>query len=352
MSNIKIIQVGCGKMSRYIMRYAIEKGYEIVGAYDINESIIGQKVNKVYSEVKSDVIIENVNKLNDIQEKSADIAVIATMSLLNDIGEVSRVLLSKKINVITTCEEAFFAENSNPTLFRELDVLAKANEVTITGCGYQDVFWGNLIYTLAGSTHRMTKIKGSSSYNVEEYGIALADAHGVGLSTEEFEEKIASVDNISDDARNILINQREFLPSYMWNTVGWLADKFNLHITDIKQRCVPVIANKDVYSETLGKEIKVGNVLGMSAIVSASTKENIRLEAECIGKVYVDDDMDLNEWKIYGEPDTSVVIKKPQTVELTCADIINRLADVIKSKPGFVPTSQMGTPNFILKEEK
>lgn len=352
MNNIKIIQVGCGKMSRYIMRYAIEKGYEIVGAYDINESLIGQKVNKVYSEVKSDVVIENVDKLNDIAEKSAEIAVIATMSLLNDIGEVSRLLLSKKINVITTCEEAFFAENSNPTLFKELDILAKANEVTMTGCGYQDVFWGNLIYTLAGSTHNITKIKGSSSYNVEEYGIALADAHGVGLSPEEFDDKIASVDNISDDARNILINQREFLPSYMWNTVGWLADKFNLHITDIKQRCIPVIADKDVYSDTLGKEIKRGNALGMSAVVTASTKENIRLEAECIGKVYVDDDIDINEWKIYGEPDTSVVIRKPQTVELTCADIINRLVDVIEAKPGFIPTSQMGTPNFILKEEK
>ena len=85
----------------------------------------------------------------------------------------------------------------------------------------------------------------------------------------------------------------------------------------------------------------------MSAIVTANTKEGIVLEAECIGKVYVDDDIDVNEWTIHGEPDTSVIIKKPQTVELTCADIINRLNDVIDAKPGFVPTSQMGTPNFI-----
>lgn len=349
MSKIRIIQVGCGKMSRYTMRYAIEKGYEVVGAYDINKDIIGHSISSVYPEVKTNVTISDVSSLSDLEEKFADIAVIETMSLLNDIKDVARILLSKKINVISTCEEAFFAENSNPTIYRELDIIAKANNVTMTGCGYQDVFWGNLIYTLAGSTHKMTKIKGSSSYNVEEYGIALADAHGVGLNPTEFDENIASVDNISDDARNILINQGEFLPSYMWNTVGWLADKFNLHIVDIKQRCVPIIAKEDVYSSTLGKEIKSGNALGMSAIVTATTKENIKLEAECIGKVYTGEDVDLNEWTIFGEPDTSVVIRKPQTVELTCADIINRLVDVINAKPGFVPTSKMGTPNYILK---
>lgn len=349
MDKIRIIQVGCGKMSRYTMRYAIEKGYEIVGAYDISSDIVGKSINSIYKEVKSDIVIENISNLENIDEKFADIAVIETMSLLNDIKSPARTILNKKINVITTCEEAFFAENSNPSLYRELDIIAKANGVTITGCGYQDVFWGNLIYTLAGSTHKITKIKGSSSYNVEEYGIALADAHGVGLTPEDFDEKIASVDNISDDARKVLINQGEFLPSYMWNTVGWLADKFNLHIVDIKQRCVPILSKDEVYSETLGRKIESGNSLGMSAIVTATTKENIKLEAECIGKVYVDDDIDLNEWTIYGEPDTSVIIKKPQTVELTCADIINRLADVIEAAPGFVPTSKMGTPKYILK---
>ena len=348
MSNIKIIQIGCGKMSRYTLRYALDKGYEIVGAYDINPDLIGRSLQSVYSEVRSNVVISDILTLNDIENNKADIAIIETMSLLNDIGDVARILLNKKINVITTCEEAFYAENSNPGLFKELDVVAKANGVTITGSGYQDVFWGNLIYTLAGSMHSITKIKGSSSYNVEEYGIALADAHGVGLSLDEFDKNIASVDNISDEARNVLINQRKFLPSYMWNTVGWLADKFGLTITDIRQKCVPIIAEEDVYSDTLKKSIKKGDALGMSAVVTATTKENIKLEAECIGKVYVGEDIDLNEWSLSGEPDTSVIIKKPQTVELTCADIINRLTDVINAKPGFIPTSKMGTPNFIL----
>jgi len=87
----------------------------------------------------------------------------------------------------------------------------------------------------------------------------------------------------------------------------------------------------------------------MSAVVTTTTKEGIVLETECIGKVYSKDDCDKNDWTIYGEPDTNLVITRPATVELTCAAIVNRIPDVISSRPGFVPTSQMGELKFIKK---
>ena len=63
---------------------------------------------------------------------------------------------------------------------------------------------------------------------------------------------------------------------------------------------------------------------------------------ECIGKVYAKEEFDSNKWTIYGEPDTNLVIDKPQTVELTCATVVNRIPDVLSANPGFIPTSQMG----------
>ena len=246
------------------------------------------------------------------------------------------------VNAITTCEEAFFPQNSNPTLFKKLDETAKQTGCTITGAGYQDVFWGNLIVALAGSTHKITKIQGSSSYNVEDYGIALARAHGAGLTPQEFEEQVASADNISPAERQKLIESGKFMPSYMWNVNGWLASKFNLTITSQTQKCVPLFNDIDLSSETLQMNIPAGNATGMSAVVTSQTKEGIVIETQCIGKVYAPDECDKNEWTVFGEPDTTVTISRPQTVELTCATIVNRIPDLLKAPSGYVTTENFG----------
>ena len=153
---------------------------------------------------------------------------------------------------ITTCEEAFFPGNSNPVLTHKIDEMAKKNNCTITGSGYQDIYWGQLITSITGSTHKVTKIKGSSSYNVEDYGIALARAHGAGLSLEEFDKEVAAADKISMEERMKIIEKGEFAPSYMWNVNGWLAQKLGLTVVAQTQRCIPQTSDKDLYSTTLG----------------------------------------------------------------------------------------------------
>lgn len=344
MNKFRVVQYGCGKMSVYTMRYAIERGMEIVGAVDINPDIIGKDIGEIIgNDTSYGVKVESVNRVRELlMELKPDICIITTMSLMRDIKDSLLLCAELGINAITTCEEAFYPMNSIPKLTKEIDKLAKENGCTITGSGYQDAFWGNLVTTIAGATHNVIKIKGSSSYNVEDYGIALAKAHGAGLTLKEFEEQIACMDNISDDERQRLIENGEFVPSYMWNVNGWLCDKLGIHVVRQSQKCVPQTYSRDIESSTLGMTVKSGMVTGMSAVVTTMTEESITLETECIGKIYSKEEFDSNRWTIYGEPDTELVIDKPQTVELTCATIVNRIPDVINAEAGFVPTSRMG----------
>lgn len=340
---IKVVQYGCGKMSKYTMRYVMENGYELVGAIDINPAVIGKDVSEVIECDNVGVKISPVSEAeNLLKEVKPDICIITTMSLMNDVKDALLLCARLGINAITTCEEAFYPFNSSPVLTEKIDKLAKENNCTITGSGYQDAFWGNLVTTLAGATHNITKIKGSSSYNVEDYGIALAKAHGAGLTLEEFDRDIASVDRMSDEERNSLINGGTYLPSYMWNTNGWLCDKLGLHVLSQTQKCVPQTSNEDIVSETLNMTVKKGMATGMSAVVTTETIEGITIESECIGKVYSKEDCDKNEWTVFGNPDTTFVVTRPNTVELTCASVVNRIKDVLAAGPGFVPTSQMG----------
>ena len=347
---IKVVQYGTGKMSVYTMRYVYEKGAEIVGAIDTNPNVIGKDIGEIMGTENKGVKVVSLEEAeNMMKETNPDIAIVTTMSLFSDVEESLMLCAKLGINAITTCEEAFYPMNSNPTATKKVDELAKQNGCTITGSGYQDIYWGQLISSIAGSTHKITKIKGSSSYNVEDYGIALAQAHGAGLTLEEFDKQVASVDRISDEERQEMIDKGEYLPSYMWNVNGWLCAKLGLTVKSQTQKTVPQTHNEDIDSSTLQMTVKAGDATGMSAVVTTETEEGITIESECIGKVYSKDDFDKNEWTVIGEPNTTLVINRPSTVELTCASIVNRIPDVINSKSGYVPTEEMGELNYRVK---
>lgn len=132
----------------------------------------------------------------------------------------------------------------------------------------------------------------------------------------------------------------------MWNVNGWLCEKLGLTVESQTQKCILQTHTEDIFSSTLNMTVKAGDATGMSAVVTTKTKEGITLETECIGKVYSKDDYDKNEWTIEGEPNTTITVARPQTVELTCATIVNRIPDVINAKSGYVPTEQIGELNF------
>lgn len=352
MSKINVVQYGCGKMSKYTMRYVFEKGAKIVAAFDCDEAKVGLDIGQIIDGGKTYKvkIQDSKNFEKYLQSHNVDIVIVTTMSYIKDMYEPLLICAKCGVNAITTAEEAFYPQNSSPKTYKMIDELAIENGCTICGSGYQDVFWGNLISVLAGATHKITKIKGSSSYNVEDYGIALARAHGAGLSLEDFEKEVASADEISDAERKKIINKGEYAPSYMWNVNGWLCSKLGLTVTRQTQKCVPHIAKEELYSSTLQMKIPKGYATGMSAVVTTETKEGIVIESECIGKVYDKTEFDKNDWTIEGEPNTRVIIERPSTVELTCATVVNRIPEVLMAPPGYFTTDMM--PENFYKQGK
>ena len=347
---IRVVQYGCGKMAKKTIRYCYEKGAEVVGAIDVNPNIIGHDIGEIAEIENKGVLISPKEKAKELlMALKPDVCIITTMSLLKDCEEALLLCASLGINAITTCEEAFYSANSNPNLYNEIDRLAKENNCTIAGSGYQDIYWGELISAIASSTHKITKIVGESWYNVEDYGIALAKAHGAGLTLDEFEKEVAANDNISQEERQSIINSGEYQPSYMCNVNGWLASKLGLTVISQTQKCIPETYQEDIHSDTLNMDIKKGMATGMSAVVTTLTKEGITLETKCVGKVYSKTEFDKNEWTVMGEPDTTLVINRPSTVELTCATVVNRIPDVINAMPGFVSTDKMDELKYRVK---
>ena len=329
---IRAVALGCGRMGQLGIQLMYKKGVRIIGAVDTNPALVGQDVGDVakLGRKLGVTISDNLDQVLD--NCHPDIVVAALFSFVDQCEPFFNKVLSRGINLLTTCDEAHYSWNTSPASTNRLDQLAKDHGCTISGSGLLDVFWMQLPVLMASGMVEIKRIEGVTTFNTDEYGPALADAYNIGRTQAEFDA---------------LMNRAEQPDGFLMRaTNDAICVRLGLTPCGYQVEMKPYLAEKDTYSAALGRVISAGDLRGTQEIVTTYTREGVEIVTSDIGYVYADGEGDICNWKLTGTPDVEVNIPRLNSYLFTMGDLVNRIPDVINANPGFKTTAELGMARY------
>ncbi|MDX9800469.1 MAG: dihydrodipicolinate reductase [Spirochaetia bacterium] len=328
LEKVKVIQYGCGLMSRVIIKNLIEHGAEIVGAIDQNPDLVGKDIGEIANLGYRTGLTVSKNAEQVLSSTDADIVILTTMSYIKEVLPSILLCVENGMNVLTLADEAIYPWNTSTAETTEISRLAKENGVTVSGTGVQDIFWIGMPALAAAGMNKINHIQGTISYNVEDYGVEGIDFSASDLSFIEARDSGA----------------------YCWNS-GYnsceaLAAQLHLTISSISQKTIPIKLKEDMTSMVKSIDYKKGDTIGMSLITNIETQEGVTMEVENIAKIFAPGEVDLCKWTLKGDPTTVFSVEKPDTIGLTCGTIVNRIPDIINAEPGYITSEKICGPKY------
>lgn len=250
-NNVRVAIWGFGAMGSGMAKMLLKKqGVDIVGVCDMHPDRLGKNMFEVLgipqNSKKSVIISSDINDI--IYENSCDIALLATDSFTKNAFDKINLCLENKINVISTAEEMAYPQAQNPELAKELEKKATENGVTVLGTGINPGFvLDYLILALTGTCEEVESIKAARINDLSPFGHAVMEEQGVGITKQEFEERVEKDD---------LAGHVGFPES-----IQMIADGLGIPLDKIEQTKDPIISNTT--RQTQYAKVEPGNLAGI-----------------------------------------------------------------------------------------
>ncbi|WP_066505052.1 2,4-diaminopentanoate dehydrogenase [Abyssisolibacter fermentans] len=340
MENIKVIIWGFGAMGSGMANMLLnKKGVEIVGICDRNKARVNRSMYDVLGVERGDrpeVIINNdIEKV--IGDKHVDVAILATDSFTAKAFDKIKLILEKKINIVSTAEEMAYPKAQEPELTKKLDEIAKANGVTVLGTGINPgLIMDLLVVALTGACIDVDHIKAERVNSLSPFGHAVMVEQGVGITVDEFNKGVKD---------GTLAGHVGFSES-----VGMITDAIGWKLSDkVKQTMAPIVSN--VYRKTKYVEVQPGNVAGCNMLGYGYVDGDLKVEMVHPQQVEPQlEGTDTGDYiTIKGTPDINMSIKPEVPGGIgTIAMCVNMIPHVINSKAGLKTMLDLPVPRAIM----
>lgn len=359
MKTVKVLIWGFGAMGSTMGRMCAGiGGLEISGVCDMAPERVGKSVAEVlrqrdaaeadeaagaaaeagrgsYPAYLEEVLIgDDIDRV--IQESGADVALLATDSFVQKALPKIEKLVRKGINVVSTAEEMAYPWISHPEESAQMDRLARKHKVSILGTGINPGFVMDLLVVmLSGVCRAVTGVRAERVNSLSPYGPAVMEEQGVGLSPQEFAEKVRSGD---------LAGHVGFVQSIgmVCEALGWQLDR---PVEQSMEAIVSTVPRKAPYIK-----IEPGMVAGCD--MRASGYVNGRRALEFVHPQQIEPELEGTNTGDYitieGDPEIKLQVKPEIPGGIgTAALCVNMMPLVIKAGSGLKTMLDLPVPRAI-----
>jgi 4-hydroxy-tetrahydrodipicolinate reductase len=327
---IRVLMYGLGPIGAAVARQvASRKGFQIVGAVDIDRNKVGLDLGQVIGLDKKLRVRVTNDAAGAIKSGKPDVAVLCTSSSLKKVMPQIEGILKKKVAIVSTTEELSYPVGKNRALAKKIDALAKKARVAVVGTGVNPGFaMDALPITLTGICERVDSIRVDRIQDARSRRLPFQQKIGSGLNREQFEQKVKD-----GSVRHVGLAESVTMIA---DAMGWKLDK----VTD---EIHPKIADTAVESELIA--VDPGYVCGIvqDGIGYMKGKPVVTLHMEA----YLGAPESYDAVTVEGNPRITQKIAGGLHGDVATASItVNSIPKILRVSPGLRTMADMPIPSW------
>jgi 4-hydroxy-tetrahydrodipicolinate reductase len=249
----------------------------------------------------------------------ADVAFVCTSSLLKDVKGPIAALLSRRVNVLTTCEELAWPVPARAAAFRELDRLAKRKKVSVLATGVNPGFaMDSLALALTAPCVRVRRVSVTRVVDAAARKLPLQRRVGAGLNLGQFRRAVTE-----GTVRHVgLVESAQMIA----DALGWKLER-------VDETIEPAIAPRDLDTEYL--RIPAGAAAGIRQAVRAYRGGELAVSLDL--QVYVGAESPRDHVLVDGDPPVDATIAGGVNGEVAAAAVLlNSLPRLLAAPAGLL----------------
>ena len=318
LDKVKVVQYGLGPIGLSIAETLLSRPWaELVGAIDLDKSKSGKDVGELLGRPEKIGLKVTANSDEILRKERPDIVTHSTSSSLKTVySQVSKILENNSC-VVSTAEELSYPFIKYPDLSDQIDELARAKHRIILGTGVNPGFLLDFLpVVLSGACRKIISIRAERVVDASRRRFPLQKKIGAGLSTMEFEQKVAA-----EAIKHVGLPESVGLISL---AMGW-------RLGEIQERLTPVIAEKDTHSDYF--KVPKGHVAGIRQVAKGilAGQELVVLDL----RMYLGAQNPHDSILIDGDPPLDMTIRGGVHGDrATTAIVVNSIPRVLQLNPG------------------